>query len=312
MFVTAVSGEHQALGIGKLVEQNGGSSTVAFFDAPGKDPFLRTIPNLQLRSVTLSGQTRVYYFNPTLAVWQVGRFIEMIGADFVCRFPNKTERTLPTAEVHVRCNLPIVDPTEFLAERFTETPRFSDGRRAFVQSITAQRAVTMGMSGVLSSAIDFESHQLEVVRRILQDPVQRYMLADEVGLGKTIEAGMLIRQCILDLGPEAQVLIIVPAVLIRQWVNELTEKFFLGSEIGQTVHVVALNDQPTILRLLKLSNMLVIDEAHHLTGGRENSHASVYQAISAAAPKIDRVILLSATPALHNERGFLEMRWRWQ
>jgi ATP-dependent helicase HepA len=68
----------------------------------------------------------------------------------------------------------------------------------------------MGMSGVLSSAIDFESHQLEVVSRILQDPVQRYMLADEVGLGKTIEAGMLIRQCILDLGSEAQVLIIVP------------------------------------------------------------------------------------------------------
>ncbi len=307
MFVTAVSGEHQGLGIGKLVEQNGASSTVAFFDAPGKEQFLLTIPNLQLRSVTLSGQTRVYYFNPSLAVWQVGRFIEMMGEDFVCRFPNKTERTLPTAEVFVRCNLPIVDPTDFLAERFTETPRFSDGRRAFVQSITAQRAVTMGMSGVLSSAIDFESHQLEVVRRILQDPVQRYMLADEVGLGKTIEAGMLIRQCILDLGPEAQVLVIVPAVLIQQWLNELTEKFFLGSEIGQTVHVVALNDRSTILRLLKLSNMLVIDEAHHLTGGRENSYASVYQAISAAAPKIDRVILLSATPALHNERGFLEM-----
>lgn len=307
MFVTAISGENEPLGIGKLVEQNGASCTVAFFEAPGKEPFLRTISSRELRSVALSGQTRVYYFNPVLAVWEVGRFIEMMGEDFVCRFPNKTERSLSIMDIYVRCNRPIEDPTDFLAEKFTETPRFSDGRRAFVQSITGQRAVTMGMSSVLSSAIDFESHQLEVVRRILQDPVQRYMLADEVGLGKTIEAGILVRQCVLDLGTQAQILIIVPSVLVQQWRNELTEKFFLGADLDQCVHVVALDDGSSILRLLKQTNMLVIDEAHHLTGGRDSSYSSVYTAIAEAAPKIDRVILLSATPALHNERGFLEM-----
>ena len=53
--------------------------------------------------------------------------------------------------------------------------------------------------------------------------------------------------------------------------------------------------------------MLVIDEAHHLTKSRSTLDGSVYSEIAAAAPDIERILLLSATPALHNERGFLEM-----
>ena len=100
--------------------------------------------------------------------------------------------------VFVRWASPIKDPTPFLANRINESPRFSDARSAFVSSQMRQRAVSMGMSALLSCAVELEAHQIEVVRRILQDPVQRYLLADEVGLGKTIEAGVLIRQCALD------------------------------------------------------------------------------------------------------------------
>ena len=60
--------------------------------------------------------------------------------------------------------------------------------------------------------IDLEPHQVEVVRRVLQDPVQRYLLADEVGLGKTIEAGILIRQYVLDDPDRHQVVVLVPEI----------------------------------------------------------------------------------------------------
>ena len=55
---------------------------------------------------------------------------------------------------------------------------------------------------------------------------QRYLLADEVGLGKTIEAGVLIRQCVLDAPNEAAILILAPEPLIRQWRGELSNRFF--------------------------------------------------------------------------------------
>ena len=45
----------------------------------------------------------------------------------------------------------------------------------------------MGISSIMSSLIDLEDYQIEIVSRVLKDPIQRYLLSDEVGLGKTIE-----------------------------------------------------------------------------------------------------------------------------
>ena len=82
------------------------------------------------------------------------------------------------------------------------------------------------MHGVISSVIDLYNHQIEVVRRVLEDPKQRYLLADEVGLGKTIEAGIIIRQYLLD-HPEGHVVVITPPLLRRQWMSELRQKFLI-------------------------------------------------------------------------------------
>src|SRR5207245_1171143 len=100
--------------------------------------------------------------------------------------------------VFVRCEVPIGDPTETLIYKAQETPFFHDRRFAFVRSLIAQRAACRGMTGLLSSRIELYPHQVEVARRILQDPVQRYLLSDEVGLGKTVEAGIVLRQFLLD------------------------------------------------------------------------------------------------------------------
>jgi ATP-dependent helicase HepA len=165
----------------------------------------------------------------------------------------------------------------------------------------------MGMSAVASSAVELEAHQIEVVRRILQDPVQRYLLADEVGLGKTIEAGILIRQCVRDCGDDALILVIVPDELVPQWRDELHSRVFLGHCLDTRIHLLPLSDCGRIRSRLSQASMLVIDEAHHLTGKRAGSDGELYAELAAAAPKIERLLLLSATPALHNERGFLEM-----
>ena len=142
----------------------------------------------------------------------------------------------------------------------------------------------MDMSALLPSAIELEAHQIEVVRRNPPDPIQRYLLADEVGLGKTIEAEILIRQCLLDAGPADRVLVIVPNSLVRQWRFELETKFFLGDRLNSVLHVVALSDHKRIIRQLKGVSMLVVDKAHHLTRQRSGELRKTYATIAAAAP----------------------------
>ena len=75
-----------------------------------------------------------------------------------------------------------------------------------------QRGATAGLTGLISARIKLLPHQVHVVRRVLEDPVCRYLLADEVGLGKTIEAGIIARQLRLD-KPNARILVVVPSAL---------------------------------------------------------------------------------------------------
>lgn len=305
MFVRARQSDQAGLGIGKLVDRRGALCSVEYFDAPTSDRIIVETTQDLLEIATIPEQTRMYHLDEATASWEIGRLLDDHGSSQLIQFPNGKTRELGPTSLFVRWTKPILDPTPFLANKINESPRFSDGRSAFIRSQTRQRSASMGMSSVLGSAIELEAHQLEVVRRILQDPVQRYLLADEVGLGKTIEAGILVRQCVLD-SQDNVILVLVPTPLVAQWRGELSSKFFLEGSLDRSVHVIAFNDRERISNILPKATMMVIDEAHHLTNTSGDGN-SVYALIAQAAPKIERILLLSATPALHNERGFLEM-----
>lgn len=307
MFVGIRAGAGEQGVIGKLVNLTTQTALVEFFDAPTTQPYTQEFAAAALERITLPEQTRLYYFNDSVQAWEIGRLLDDHGTTQLVRFPNGQTRHLPVSDVFVRSGTPIKDPTPFLAAKITETPRFADARSAFVRSVVAQRSASMGMSALLSSAIELEAHQVEIVRRVLQDPIQRYLLADEVGLGKTIEAGVLIRQCFLDGGAECQVVVLAPASLVQQWRAELTSKFFLGERLDSSLHVLSFSEERQALGRLANATMLVVDEAHHLRREDGASHVVFYDRVAAAAASLDRVLLISATPALHNTRGFLEM-----
>lgn len=307
MFVRAIVGEFAALGVGKRIDCKGSRCSVEYFDGPTSGPVVHDMDADSLERVTLAEQTRVYHFDTSTGTWEIGRLLDDHGDSQMVQFPNRVAKHLKPEAVFVRWDRPIDDPTQFLANRINESPRFSDGRSAFVRSQVRQRAASLGMSALLACAVELEGHQIEVVRRILQDPVQRYLLADEVGLGKTIEAGVLIRQCVLDTQQRCTILVIVPNALVGQWRGELASKFFLERCLDRSIHVVAFDDVERITALLPKATMLVVDEAHHLTERKVGGANETYGIVATAAPGIDRVLLLSATPVLHNERGFLAM-----
>jgi ATP-dependent helicase HepA len=301
-------------GIGKLVERNEQTSLVEYFDSPTAPERPRVLVNTDsLVAVQLDHQTRVYFFDQKTGNWRSGRIEDHIDDICLIALPNHGEVRLSESEVYTRWNRPIQDPCEHLAARVCETPFFHSSRAELLASFVRQRAASTGMTGILSAPIALERHQVEVVRRVLQDPVQRYLLADEVGLGKTIEAGVIIRQYVLDHLQTHRVLVIAPETLVGQWESELSDRCQLGEQFDHNVKIVALEKLTETPREQLTAGMVVVDEAHQAVRGWEQSKSSflrtrfeLLRAITApeTAP---RLLLLSATPVRRNEDGFLAL-----
>jgi ATP-dependent helicase HepA len=226
------------LGTGKLVAKSGTNGTVEYFEAPD-DTGLREeqLPLATLKRVQLEAHTRVFVKNEGLTSWSIATLVWHIDSNVRVILPGPHEENLPVLHIYVRCNRPICDPTLLLASRIVESTTYAQARRGFLTLMSQQKLAAGGMHCLLSSAIDLEHHQVEVVRRVLRDPIQRYLLGDEVGLGKTIEAGLLIRQHIHDYPLQHQVLVIVPKGLKHQWKYELKGRFGLHSELHKTVSI---------------------------------------------------------------------------
>lgn len=303
VFVRVRQHPRQSWGVGKVTETATAKCVVTWFDSPLTEPHSEYIPTVALERITLEPQSRVYWLDPTAGVWRVGRVLDADTEVALVRFPNAEDHRLPTDVLQVRWDRPVADPCAFLAERICESPAFAEARTGFARALIAQRGASGGMSGLISSVIALEPHQVEVIRRVLQDPVQRYLLADEVGLGKTIEAGVLIRQYVLDNPHGHRVLVLTPPALVVQWQRELRTRFLLGYLLGDSIRVLPLDAGPErLLEQVRWAAMVIIDEAHHLS-----RDPTLYQTLRGAIAAAPRLLLLSATPVLHNERGFLEM-----
>ena len=136
---------------------------------------------------------------------------------------------------------------------------------------------------------------------------QRYLLADEVGLGKTIEAGILIRQHLLDNAP-GSVLVAVPPALTSQWRRELAEKLRLEEQFPGQVDIVAFDDLASLSDTSGIG-LLVVDEAHRIAAEAsiDDLAQRLFDSLAAVAYDVAKVILLSATPLLQESASLLRL-----
>lgn len=144
-------------------------------------------------------------------------------------------------------------------------------------------------------------HQIETVKKVISQMYGRALLADEVGLGKTIEAAMILKEYLLR-GLVKRFLILTPASLCRQWEAELREKFEIPTLIASREwewsrydHLIASLDtaKKEIHRNEIIKNyydLVIIDEAHKL----KNEHSQNFQFVKTIPKKY--FLLLSATP----------------
>ncbi|WP_348697895.1 protein DpdE [Duganella fentianensis] len=297
----------ERFGFGKLVAV-GSECFVEYFDSPAEGGLeICQVPKVAIAPVKLGRNTRVYVSPELGSKWRVGRVQEDDGEGLYVRFSHNEESYVPYADAFVRWKRPINNPAQFLARFITETPQYAEARSGFMQNYTNQRGAAFGIQSLLSSSVELNPHQIDVARRILNDPSQRYLLADEVGLGKTIEAGIVIRQAVLD-DPHHHIVILVPEALVIQWRHELAQRFGLRVYLGESVLVMPQEPGARQAQELERVTMLVVDEAHHAAAPTSDPNSrKMYEMLRCAARRAERLLLLSATPILRNEEGFLRM-----
>ncbi|WFB35199.1 SNF2-related protein [Kiritimatiellota bacterium B12222] len=183
-------------------------------------------------------------------------------------------------------------------------------------------------AGLLGGRISWLPHQISIVHEVSQRIHPRVLLADEVGLGKTIEAGLILHHAVVT-GRAQRVMVVVPDALVHQWFVEMLRRFHLtflimdDERIAEATDGNPFFDAQCVLCSLELLTgsekarafaeagewgLLVVDEAHHLAWTPEQSSPE-YQVVASLAGLIPGMLLLTATPAqLGDETYFAQLQ----
>lgn len=311
---------------------------------------LGTVVALDARMITLlfpaTGENRLYarndspitrvMFNPGDTVsshegWQLQ--VEEVKEEnglltYIGTRLDTQESGVAMREVLLDSKLTFSKPQDRLfAGQIDRMDRFALRFRARKYQSEQYRLPFAGLRGMRASLIP---HQLHIAHEVGQRHAPRVLLADEVGLGKTIEAGMIIHQQLLA-GRAERVLIVVPETLQHQWLVEMMRRFNLyfslfddsryaeakldSSNPFETEQLVICSldfVRRNKQRLEELADaqwdLLVVDEAHHLAWSEE-APSREYQVIEQLAEHIPGVLLLTATPEqLGQQSHFARLR----
>lgn len=205
--------------------------------------------------------------------------------------------------------------------------RFTLRYEALINQHQRRRNPTRGLAGGRVSLIP---HQLYIAHEVGHRYAPRVLLADEVGLGKTIEAGMIIHQQLLS-GRAHRVLILLPETLQHQWLVEMLRRFNLHFSLfdeERCIEAFADAENPFETEQLVICSLdflrkkrrrfeqvleaewdlLVVDEAHHLEWSEE-APSRAYEMVEALAEQVPGVLLLTATPdQLGHQSHFARLR----
>jgi ATP-dependent helicase HepA len=230
---------------------------------------------------------------------------------------DEDDRPVTLTEAQLAHHLQLSRPTERLfTGQFDHDKWFRIRYQTWLMRNQLAHAPMYGLTGTRTSLIP---HQLYIAHEVSRRYAPRVLLADEVGLGKTIEAGLILHQQLLT-ERARRVLVVVPETLIHQWLVEMLRRFNLPfsifdeerclsleeSEPGENPFLTEqwvlcslnfLNKYPKRHRAALEGNwdLLVVDEAHHLHWS-EQAASPEYTLIEQLAAHTKGVLLLTATP----------------
>lgn len=236
------------------------------------------------------------------------------------RTDNNEETILPEMQLDAKISFSKPQDRLFSAQ-IDRSDRFALRFKALEHQQAQFQSPLRGLRGIRASLIP---HQLHIAKEVGQRISPRVLLADEVGLGKTIEAGVILQQQLFS-GRAARVLVLVPESLQHQWLVEMLRRFNLKfslfdeercadfdkqDEDGEDISENPFESESLVITSLKWLettpsraqqvldaewDLLIVDEAHHLEWS-ESAPSIGYQLVERLAKQIASVLLLTATP----------------
>lgn len=316
-----ISNTESELGLGLILEVDFNRVTVLFFATGDKRIYARDnapltrvlfsvgdeIESTENKKIVINKRIEQKGLMTYVGIDESGSevFLEEIDLNHHIQF-NKPQERLFTGQI---------DPASWFQLRYQTWQRQQQHQKSAVK----------GLQGARASLI---AHQLYIAHETASRFMPRIMLADEVGLGKTIEAGLILQYRIIN-GLSQRVLIIVPESLLHQWLVEMLRRFNLRFSIFDEQRCVALDEKnPFISEQLVLCSqsffskftmrqeqaleagwdMVVVDEAHHLLWS-ENNPSADYLFVEQLSTTVAGLILLTATPEqLGKQSHFARLR----
>ncbi|MGD6893738.1 SNF2-related protein [Bacillus infantis] len=221
-------------------------------------------------------------------------------------------KKISEAELTVSFNRADVDPKSQLLNYELNNPKWYLKREIVTNSLHTVKNATFGFDTLVGSRVFLLKHQVDTIVRAISERPCRFMLADEVGLGKTIEA-IVIMKGIQKRSGDIRVLIVTPESLLYQWKNELSYKFWTDFQVfGEDSY--GTNNPFVLFPLEKVNTALgdhvlaanwdvvIIDETHRLLFLEDE-----YKKILQVSQRVENLLLLSATPIQSRPDEFLKL-----
>ncbi|WP_373754615.1 RNA polymerase-associated protein RapA [Pseudomonas sp.] len=316
-----ISDSEAELGLGTILAQDGRLLTV-LYPATG-DTRQYSLRNAPLTRVRFAPGDQITHFEG----WKLTvREVEDIDGLMVYHGLDgqNQPRTLPETQLSNFIQFRLASDRLF-AGQIDPLAWFSLRYNTLQHTSKQMQSALWGLGGCRAQPI---AHQLHIAREVADRSAPRVLLADEVGLGKTIEAGLVIHRQLLT-GRASRVLILVPENLQHQWLVEMRRRFnlqvalfdaerFIESDASNPfddaqLALVALEwlveDEKAQDALFAAGwDLMVVDEAHHLVW-HEDQVSAEYALVEQLAQVIPGVLLLTATPEqLGQDSHFARLR----
>ncbi len=315
-----ISESEPELGLGTVVQTGGGRVQVAFKAAGETRTYAVDQAPLKRVRFRVGDKIRTQADKELI----VQEIVEQSG---LLIYVGEKQR-LPEAELSDRVS--VQGPQERLfAGRFDTSKVFELRRRTLGLLHRARKSPVRGFIG---GRIDLIPHQLYIAQEVADRHAPRVMLSDEVGLGKTIEACLILHRLLLS-GRANRILVLVPESLVHQWFVEMLRRFNVwlhifdaercaSIEAGEPGANPFLDDQLVLTSIDFLAgdpqraeqavaagwDVLVVDEAHHLAWS-EAAPSREYRVVEDLSRKSQGLLLLTATPEqLGVESHFARLR----
>ena len=257
----------------------------------------------QLTRCTLFTDTEVKYHNVDYVIISHKIREDHYYEYYIRNKKTKEVKLVCEKEIEAAYNNGAVKPIEQMMLYEFQHPVWYFGRSIVQRNVGILDNTLFGFKELAGSKMLLLPHQLNTIMRCLQDLPCRYMLADEVGMGKTIEAISILKLYIKE-RVNQKVLIVVPSTLKEQWKTELFFKFNinLGQDANNNEIYIESYDEIHDFDLQTSWDFIVADEVHGVLKDQ-----TAYQYLLRLSKNTKNILLLSATPVQERRKEYLAL-----